>query len=204
MKKGSAAEPRLRSLTQTYGVVPPCERAVQIACVQAVARYGSEFWWDPKERSPHDDLQLVLNGQARSTLGAQRATPRGGLMRDSGRIPAAVAHDARQQRFLARQANTCEGTKLKELLEDPTPGEPVGRVAAAGDAHGRRVEMICWPDPGEKPAVKATILKDDTEANRSADLWAKEKEGSRGLAPGHVVQTDWERTMREWDLQRSV
>jgi hypothetical protein len=37
-----------------------------------------------------------------------------------------------------------------------------------------------WPDPGEKPAVKTTILEDDTEAKRAAELWAKEKEGKSG------------------------
>jgi len=37
-----------------------------------------------------------------------------------------------------------------------------------------------WPDPGEKPAVKTTILEDDTEAKRAAELWAKEKEEMSG------------------------
>jgi hypothetical protein len=48
MKNPRAAEARLRTLTKTYGVVPESVRAVQIACVQAVALYGSELWWDPK------------------------------------------------------------------------------------------------------------------------------------------------------------
>jgi hypothetical protein len=33
---------------------------------------------------------------------------------------------------------------------------------------------------GEKSAVKTTILEDDTEAKRAAELWAKEKEGKLG------------------------
>jgi len=44
MKKARAAEARLQTLTKTYGVVPQSVRAVQIACVQAVALYGSELW----------------------------------------------------------------------------------------------------------------------------------------------------------------
>jgi hypothetical protein len=32
------------------------------------------------------------------------------------------------------------------------------------------------PDPGEKPAVKTTILEDDA----AAELWAREKEGKAG------------------------
>jgi len=47
MKKAVAAEARLRTLTQTCGVVPESVGAVKLACVQAVAQYGSELWWDP-------------------------------------------------------------------------------------------------------------------------------------------------------------
>jgi hypothetical protein len=81
MKKARAAEARLRTLTKTYGVVPESVRAIQVACVQAVALYGSELWWDPREVGRRDDLQLLLNRQARSILGALPTTPRGALMR---------------------------------------------------------------------------------------------------------------------------
>jgi len=133
-----------------------------------------------KTGSRRDDLQLLLNRQARSTLGALPTTPRGAHMRDSGLTPAAVAIDARQQRFVARLANACEGSKSKELFAYPTPGAPVGRVAATEHARGRRAETMRWPDPGEKPAVTAIILEDDTEAKRATELWAKEKEGKSG------------------------
>jgi len=56
MKKATAAEARLRTLTKTYGVVPESVRAVQVACVQAVVLYGSELWWDPSEAGRRDDL----------------------------------------------------------------------------------------------------------------------------------------------------
>jgi len=49
MKKTRAAEARLRTITKTYGIVPESVRAVQVACVQEVALYGSELWWDPTE-----------------------------------------------------------------------------------------------------------------------------------------------------------
>jgi hypothetical protein len=41
MKKASAAESRLHVLTRMHGIIPELVRAVQIACVQAVALYGS-------------------------------------------------------------------------------------------------------------------------------------------------------------------
>jgi len=47
-------------------------------------------------------------------------------------------------------------------------------------ARGRRAETMRWLDPGEKPAVKTTILEDDTEAKRAAELSGKETEGTSG------------------------
>jgi hypothetical protein len=94
MKKARAAEARLRTLTKTYGVVPYSVGAVQVACVQAVALYWSELWWDPKVIGRRDDLQLLLNRQARAVLGALPTTPRGALMRESGLTPAPVFLDS--------------------------------------------------------------------------------------------------------------
>jgi len=64
------------------GVAPAGVRAVQIACAQAVALYGSDLLWDPEEGSGRDDVQLLLNRQARSSLGALPTTPRGTHKRD--------------------------------------------------------------------------------------------------------------------------
>jgi len=49
MKKARAVEARLRTLTKTYRVVPESVRTVQVACIQVVALYWSELWWDPKK-----------------------------------------------------------------------------------------------------------------------------------------------------------
>jgi hypothetical protein len=49
MKKARAAEVRLRVLMKMHGVIPEQVRVVQIACVQTIALYGSELWWDPRE-----------------------------------------------------------------------------------------------------------------------------------------------------------
>jgi len=80
MKKARAAEARLRMLTRTYCVVPESVRAVQVACVQAVTLYGSELWWEPRDVCRRDDLQLLLNQQARSILAALPTTLRCALM----------------------------------------------------------------------------------------------------------------------------
>jgi len=43
MKLARAAEARLRVLKKMHGIIPDRVRAVQIACVQAVALYGSDL-----------------------------------------------------------------------------------------------------------------------------------------------------------------
>jgi hypothetical protein len=147
MKKAMAPEPRLRSLTQTYGVVPACVSAVQIASIQEAALHGCELWRDPKEGSRRDNLQLPLYHQARFLLGALPTTPRGAHLGYSRLRPPAVALDPRQQLFVVRLANECVGSKLKELFEHPIPGAPVGTVAAIEYACGMRAETMRWPDP---------------------------------------------------------
>jgi hypothetical protein len=104
------------------------ERAIQVVCVQAVAIYGNEFQWDQRETSRQEDLHLLLNWQARSTLGALPSTSLGELFRDLGQTPVPVALDSRQQRFTARLANACAGSKLKETYNHPTSGSPICRV----------------------------------------------------------------------------
>jgi len=135
MKKATAAEARLRTPTTTYGIVPERVRALQVACVQPVALYGRELWWDPTEAGRRDILQLLLNRQARSILGTLPTTPRGALMRESGLTPAPVILDSRQQRFAARPTDACS-SKRKELHRNPSYGAPICRVAKEEDEHG--------------------------------------------------------------------
>jgi hypothetical protein len=104
MKKASTADARLHILTTIYRIIPEQVRAVQIACIQVVALYGSELVWDPKEIGRRDDLQLLLNLQARSNVGTLPTTPLGPLMTDSQLTPMPVALDSRPQRFTARLA----------------------------------------------------------------------------------------------------
>jgi hypothetical protein len=61
MKKASAAEARLGTLTTTYCIFPESVRAFQVVRVQAVTLYGSELWRDRKEAGRWDDLHLLFN-----------------------------------------------------------------------------------------------------------------------------------------------
>ena len=158
-------------------------RAVHIACVQAIALYGSELRWNPQEGSRRDDQQLLLNRHARSTMVPLPTTLTSALMRDSGHRPVAVDLDTRDQRFVARLECTCEGSKLNELYNFPIPAELIARIAAIEHACSRGAEMMYWPEPGEMPAVKTTILQDDTAAQSPDAQYARQMEsmGATGI-----------------------
>ena len=49
MKRARAAAARVSVLTKLHGIIPQQVRAVQIACIQAVALYASELWLYPGE-----------------------------------------------------------------------------------------------------------------------------------------------------------
>jgi len=101
-------------------------------------------------------------------------------MRDSGLTPAPVALDSRQQRFAARLANACEGSKLKKVHDYPTSGAPICRVIKKEHERGREAETMRWPNPDEELTVKMVILSDDTAAKREAMQWAREREAKVG------------------------
>jgi len=151
-------------------------RAVQIACIQAVALYESELWWDPEEVGRRDDLQLLLNQQARSILGALPTTPWGALMREAGLTPVPAILDSRQQRFTARLANACSN-KLKKVHHNPASGGPICRAVKKVHEHGRTTEGMNWPAPSEESVIRTIILDDDTAAKRPEQPWAIEAEG---------------------------
>ena len=175
MKNARAAEARLGTLTMTFSIDLECEKAVQVACVQAVAQCGSELWCDPKEVGEWDNLQLPLNRQARSILGAPTTTPRCALLRESGLTPAPEIWDSRQLQFTARLSDAC-GSMLKELHHNLSCRAPICRVVKRDDGHGRTPEAMKWPATGEWSVVRTTILDDTTAATRTAQHWAREKD----------------------------
>jgi hypothetical protein len=66
-----------------HGIVLARASPVQIAFVRTVAIYGGQLLWDAKVISRGEDLQLLLNRQASSTLGALPIKPVVPIMRDS-------------------------------------------------------------------------------------------------------------------------
>jgi hypothetical protein len=46
--------------------------------------------------------------------------------------------------------------------------------------HGRTIEDMNWPGPGEASVVRSTILNDTTAAKRAAQCWVRETEAKIG------------------------
>ena len=76
LKSGRNAMNRLRRLTGRMGLAPANCRKIMTACVQSVAMFGSELWWKGGNvrgtTGRADELQLLVNQQARATTGCFR------------------------------------------------------------------------------------------------------------------------------------
>jgi len=175
IKKTRGAEARHRTLTMISRVVPESVRTVPVACVQVVALYRSELWWDPKDVRRRDELQSFPYRQTRSILGVLPTTPREAPMRESGLTHRLVILDYRQQRFTAGPADV-GSCKLKELHEDPSSGTPICGVVEMEYMHGQKTSDMSWPAPGEEPVVKTIKLDDKRTANRASAMLGKREE----------------------------
>ena len=83
MEKARNTQNRLRRLAGQVGLSPKSCRRVQAACVQAAALFGSELWWKGDGAQGtigrQEDVQRLVNQEARLTLRAFRTTNQGAL-----------------------------------------------------------------------------------------------------------------------------
>jgi len=101
LKSGRNAMTRLCRLTGKMGLSPTNCRRVMMACVQSVAMFGAELWWKGGNirgtTGRAEELQLLVNQQARATTGAFQTTNLGALSMESGLRPASNQLENRQQ-----------------------------------------------------------------------------------------------------------
>jgi hypothetical protein len=72
-----------------------------MATVQTVAMYGAELWWK-NQKNWQEELQKLINKQARTITGAYCSTPLGPLLQEASLEPAEVMLNARQRGYTAR------------------------------------------------------------------------------------------------------
>jgi hypothetical protein len=77
--------------------MPEKLQAIYAACIQAVANFGRELWWDPNDVAMRDNLQLIFNPQARSAMHWLLMTPQQALRSKLRLTPAPVIFDSRQE-----------------------------------------------------------------------------------------------------------
>ena len=163
LRKARTAEARLRTISQRHGLAAGLVRRIQIAAVQAVAFYGAELWWQG-QKNRQDDLQRLINRQARAITGVFRTTPGGPLMIEAGLDPAEVALDNRQRSYAARLLTLPEDHPAAQVLpvsfrqgdRQAQPGEQSpanrewaesGRLRSLGQHLARSLANIIRTDP---------------------------------------------------------
>jgi len=172
MKKARTAEARPLTIATTYSIVPESVRAFQGACVQAIALYGCEHWWDRKEVGRRNDLQLHHNQQPRSILVALHTTPQGALMRESALTPPPVILDSGQQHFAARLTDPCS-SKLTQLHRSPWSGAPICHIVKEEHEDSGTTEGMIWPAVDHESVDRSTVQDHSTAAKSTAQRWPR-------------------------------
>lgn len=95
MGKAKIAESRIKGLSKTYGLPPALVRRIQVAAVKSVALFGTEIRWKT-QKTYQNEIQKLINKQARSITGMYPTTLIAALMSESGLIPAHIMSDFRQ------------------------------------------------------------------------------------------------------------
>jgi len=88
-------------ITGQRGLSPANCRKVMAACIQSVAMFGSELWWKGGQTrgtvGQENELQLLVNQEARAATDCLRATDVGALSMESGLRPATAQLEDRQR-----------------------------------------------------------------------------------------------------------
>jgi len=159
----------LRRLTEQMGLSPANCRKVMTACVQSVAMFGSELWWKgdhvPGTIGRADELQLLVNQEARATTGCFRTTNLGALSMESGLRAATAQLENRQQRLGLRLLNLPQGDQAREVVGAPTG---IGRRLTNTLAYrGQMVSTVLLEEPETFDAE--LLQEEEAEAKAEAE-----------------------------------
>jgi len=159
----------------------PIILTVMTACIQSVAMFRSELWRRGDQargtKGRAEELQQLVNHQARATKGAFRTTNLGALTMESGLRPATNHLENRQRRF---------GLRLLSLPR----GEKARRVVGADTAIGKRLAAALeytWTETEE------TVLLEEPETFNAVLMQEEEEEAKKEAErarPGLTMFTD--------------
>jgi len=183
LKQGQKAMTRLRRLTGQMGLSPANCRKVMTACIQSVAMFGSELWWKGDHvwgtMGQANELQLLVNQEARATTGCFWTTNLGALSMESGLRAATTQLENRQRRFGLRLLSLPEGDQAREVVGAPTG---IGRQLKNALAYGGQTERTVLLE--ELETCNVELLQEEE---------AKAKVAAEGTRPGLTMFTDGSR-----------
>jgi len=207
MKGARNAQARLRRLAGRMGLVPDGVRRTQVACVQAVALYGSELWWKGEAVrgtiGMANDLQKLVNQQARNVTGCFRSTNQGELMLESGLRCATSLLNNRARRFALRLASLPQGDGAGEIIGGRSElGKRLTTWLGPDGTNDRERTVVC-----EEETLQAEIVVDERkkameEAATARDgvmLWADGSSTEDGACGYAVV---WRKKGEVWKGHR--
>jgi len=176
LKSGRNAMTRLRRLTGKMGLSPINCRRVMMACVQSVAMFGAELWWKGGNvrgtTGRAEELQLLVNQQARATTGAFRTTNLGALSMESGLRPASNQLENRQRRFGLRLLSLPQGDEARKVAIGSSTAIGNRLKTALNHTWTSTEQTVLLEDP--EPFNAELTQEDREEAKREAE---KERQG---------------------------
>jgi len=183
LKQGQKAMTRLRRLTGQMGLPPPnCWKVITV-CMQSVAMFGSELWWKGDHvrgtMGQANELQLLVNQEARATTGCFRTTNLGALSMESGLRAVTTQLENRQRRFRLWLLSLPEGDQAREVVGAPTG---IGWRLKNTLAYGGQTERTVLPE--ELETCNAELLQEEE---------AEAKVAAEGTRPGLTMFTDGSR-----------
>jgi len=129
--------------------------------------FGSELWWKGDQTrgtiGQANELQLLVNREARLTAGCFRATNLEAPPTESGLRPATAQLESKQWRFGLRLLSLPKGDQAKEIAGAPAA---LGRRLANALAYTGRAESLVLPE--EPETLDAELLQEEeAEAEKS-------------------------------------
>jgi ribonuclease HI len=115
LQKAQNTEKRIRALCRTSGLSPGAIWKIQKATIPAIALYGAELWWHG-QKSQSQEIQKLVNCQARAITGMLRSTPVGPLVREAALEPAISLLASRQLNYTARLLQLPRNHLTREIL----------------------------------------------------------------------------------------
>jgi len=188
-KSGRNAMNRLRRLTGRMGLSPANCRRIMTACVQSAAMFGAELWWKGRNvrgtTGRAEELQLLVNQQARASTGAFWTTNLGALAMESGLRPASNQLENRQRRFGLRLLSLPQGDKASEVAIGCTTTIGKRLKTALNRTWTSTEQTILLEDP--EPFDAALTLEERGEAKKEAE---KERLGLVMFTDGSRLESE--------------